>query len=124
MSRCAVGAHRASSPRYLLLAADVLVRPVVALEGPVLLVVLEVAGGFEGVDRVLREVAEADRLDLDLERTLAPEDALDAPQSRAPQQAREAQIEAMQRVLRQGGLAVAELLPLRRNPRLQVACLA
>ena len=50
--------HPRVGPGSLLrLAADVLVGPVVALEGPVLLVVLEVPSGLQRVDRVLRQVA-------------------------------------------------------------------
>ena len=106
--------------RLLRFAADVLVGPVVPLERPVLLVVLEVARRIERVDRVLRQVAEPDRLDLDLERALATEHALDAPEARAAQEAREAQIEPVQGVLRERGLGVGELLARRRDARLEL----
>ena len=109
------------SSRLLGLAADVLVGPVVAFEGPVLLVVFEVPSRVEGVDRVLRQVPETDGLDLDFERSLAPEDALDAPQACAPEEAREAKVEAVQRVLGEAGSESPSSLRAAGDARLQSA---
>ena len=55
------------------LAPDELVGPVVSFEGPVFFVVFQVARGVEGIERVLRQVAESERFDLDFERALASE---------------------------------------------------
>src|ERR1019366_7224575 len=101
------------------LAADLLVGAVFASERPVLFVVLEVTSGLERVDRVLRQVAEPDRLDLDFERALAPEDALDAAPACATEETREAKVEAPQGVLGQRCLCARQVFACDRDLRLQ-----
>ncbi len=98
------------------LAADVLVRPIVSFERPVLLVVFEEPRGIERIDGVLRQVPHSYRFHLDLERSFAPEDALDASETRASQKTRQSKIEAMQRVLGEGGLRMRQVVTLCRDP--------
>src|SRR5580692_6558357 len=72
------------------LAAHELVGPVVPFEGPVLLVVLEVPCRVERIERAARKDAVVQSLDLHLEGALSTQDGLDASESRATEQAREA----------------------------------
>src|SRR5690242_248735 len=81
------------------LAAHVLVGPVLAFEGPVLLVVAEVSLRAQRVHDGLRQQALRQRIDLDLERLLASEHGLDAPQPSAVQEPRQAPIESHEGVL-------------------------
>src|SRR5690606_2794306 len=81
-------------------AADVLVGPVLAVEGPVFLVVAQVALGLQRVDDRVRQEALRERFHLELELLLLAEHGLDSPQASAVEQPREALVEAAQSVFR------------------------
>src|SRR5580692_9161060 len=93
------------------LAPHEFVRPVVAFERPVLFVVLKVASGVERIDGAGRKNAVVDRLDLDLERALSSEHGLDPCEASAPEQAREPEVDAVQRVFGERDLRLPELGP-------------
>ena len=91
------------------LAADVLVRPIVAFERPVLLAVAQVARRLERIERGLRQ-ARPPRAPRPRPRARAcAEHRLDAAEARAPEQPREAQLEPAHGVLGERGARLDEL---------------
>src|SRR5262249_50874568 len=92
------------------LTAYELVWPIVPLERPVLLIVPQEPCGIEGVNRILREIAKIDGFDFHLERAFSPQHGLDPSEPCATEQARQAQIQPMKRVLGERRLRRGELV--------------
>src|SRR5450432_4929610 len=94
--------HSATSTTPALFVVLVLIRPVLALEGPILLVVAHEALELQGREHVRRVAPLAQVRDLDLELLLLADDGVDLREARLAQHLAQALVEVEQRLLGDG----------------------